>query len=679
MLVVEGEQDVVAAQSIGAFAVTQAQGAQTGPEKADWTPLRGRPVLIVADKDEPGRSRAQKVAEHLAGTAASVTLAEAKDGKDLADHIAAGHDVEDLIGIGPVRTPVDSDPSAEFWESRTVLTHIRDTARILGASPWATLGCVLCRAAASVEPNVKLPAIVAGYASLNLFCAAAGESGLGKGAADRAARQAVRFVNSAGHDIPVMPLNPGTGEGLAKAFIREDENTGEKTTRALLSINEIRTLESLMGRQGATLDSQLLQVFSGESLGFNNASKLTTSVVAEHSYRLCVIVGVQPENAGSLLSAAKDGLPQRFMWAPVEDPYAPPPKPIAEDGDGTAALPVIEPHKVQITSYKAEDVIMTVPAKVVNKIRMDRHLRITGAEDAPLDSHRNLMQLKVAAALMILDGRCNQGTLLITAEDWRLAGSILNESDRVRSRMGRILAERTRSANRARALATAERDEIIGDRKFQRASDRILYWLGKGPLPRPDLNRKLKVDIRDYFDSAIAELIERGTVSESTIGRKTVYSLTVEGHRDTGTQSENIASTSTDVAAAEGHNIGTRVPPMGAVVSLVSQENVPEKHGPPSEDSDCVPVSRVPRPVSVDTIDRARAKVLQLLAGGQEMTARTMDKGHTSRDTRDGLKPALEQLLESGEIVSRTVGTGGHKKILYRLAGAPIPQEDTAS
>lgn len=105
VLVVEGEKDVIAAESVGAFAVSQAQGANTSPDKADWSPLRGRPVLVVADKDGPGRERAEKVAAHLAGIAARVTITQARDGNDLADHVAAGHDVGDLVVVGEVRPP----------------------------------------------------------------------------------------------------------------------------------------------------------------------------------------------------------------------------------------------------------------------------------------------------------------------------------------------------------------------------------------------------------------------------------------------------------------------------------------------------------------------------------------------------------------------------------------------
>ncbi|MFD3425277.1 AAA family ATPase [Nocardia fluminea] len=103
--VVEGEKDVRAAESVGVVAISQAQGASTSPGAADWSPLAGRPVVVVADKDAPGRARAEKVAKHLLRIAGSVTVAEAKDGKDLADHIAAGNAVGALVVLGEVAQP----------------------------------------------------------------------------------------------------------------------------------------------------------------------------------------------------------------------------------------------------------------------------------------------------------------------------------------------------------------------------------------------------------------------------------------------------------------------------------------------------------------------------------------------------------------------------------------------
>ncbi|MBF6285406.1 AAA family ATPase [Nocardia cyriacigeorgica] len=116
--VVEGEQDVIAARAVGAYAVTQAQGAQTGPERADWSPLADRPVIVVRDADEPGHARAEKVGAHLAAVAASVEIAEAKAGKDLADHIAAGFSVDDLVPVRVVDGPPWSCPKHTHPEQR---------------------------------------------------------------------------------------------------------------------------------------------------------------------------------------------------------------------------------------------------------------------------------------------------------------------------------------------------------------------------------------------------------------------------------------------------------------------------------------------------------------------------------------------------------------------------------
>lgn len=101
--VVEGEKDADTATTVwGAAAVSQAQGANTGPERADWKPLQGRDVVIVADKDTPGRKRADKVLTYLTGMAPrpeTVTIVEPAEGKDLSDHIAAGKDAKALQSV----------------------------------------------------------------------------------------------------------------------------------------------------------------------------------------------------------------------------------------------------------------------------------------------------------------------------------------------------------------------------------------------------------------------------------------------------------------------------------------------------------------------------------------------------------------------------------------------------
>ncbi|MHD0282087.1 AAA family ATPase [Rhodococcus aetherivorans] len=94
--VVEGEKDVLALESVGAVAVCNAMGA--GKAKLfDWSPLTGHTVVIVADDDEPGHKHALVVYEILEPIAAGVVIAQAASGKDAADHIAAGHGLDELV------------------------------------------------------------------------------------------------------------------------------------------------------------------------------------------------------------------------------------------------------------------------------------------------------------------------------------------------------------------------------------------------------------------------------------------------------------------------------------------------------------------------------------------------------------------------------------------------------
>ncbi|MCZ0727193.1 phage/plasmid primase, P4 family [Mycolicibacterium iranicum] len=95
VFVVEGEQDVLAIESVGGVATCSAMGAGKA-HLFDWTPLRGKNVVVVADRDQPGRKHAHDVVERLRSIANSVRLVESAVGKDAADHIMAGKSLEDF-------------------------------------------------------------------------------------------------------------------------------------------------------------------------------------------------------------------------------------------------------------------------------------------------------------------------------------------------------------------------------------------------------------------------------------------------------------------------------------------------------------------------------------------------------------------------------------------------------
>lgn len=104
--VVEGEEDVHAVEAAGGAAVCPAMGAGKA-HKFDWLPLTGRHVVIVADRDKPGRQHAAKVKQLVSPMAASVRIVEAAIGKDASDHIAAGKTLSEL-------SPLDHAPTVSL-------------------------------------------------------------------------------------------------------------------------------------------------------------------------------------------------------------------------------------------------------------------------------------------------------------------------------------------------------------------------------------------------------------------------------------------------------------------------------------------------------------------------------------------------------------------------------------
>lgn len=93
---VEGEKDVEAVQAAGGVAVCSAMGAGKA-HLADWSALDGKNVILVPDRDDPGRKHATAIAAIIGDIAKSVTIVEPVDGKDFADHFVADYGLEDLV------------------------------------------------------------------------------------------------------------------------------------------------------------------------------------------------------------------------------------------------------------------------------------------------------------------------------------------------------------------------------------------------------------------------------------------------------------------------------------------------------------------------------------------------------------------------------------------------------
>lgn len=436
--------------------------------------------------------------------------------------------LHDFSDIQPHEPP---DAFGGFWTRRGSFQHIHTFARARMVSPYAVLGYVLREAVACVNPNYVLPPTIGGMVSANLFTASVGFSGAGKDAANAAGREAVHFYTGTGEFATRVQPNyphPGSGEGLARIFKGyrrtgkddEEREAADAVTNAHLVVNEVRTLEALTGRKGQTLESELLKAYFGQPLGFANNNAKTSTQVMEHSYRLCLGVGVQPENAGFFLMRTKDGFPQRFLFLPTSDADAPHPDELPKEPT---------PWKVELpteavglfNAETAQYVEIAIPDVARDHIRMTRWRAQRGEVD-PLDTHLNLARLKVAYGLAVLEGRVD----VVEEADWDLAEHLMTVSVEARDSMAAAVIERRRQENRAQALAADERDEVRSDRKMERARASILRMLdaadGK-PVLRGELRSNLRSDIRDEFNPAVAELVASKQIRKAQVNGHEAY------------------------------------------------------------------------------------------------------------------------------------------------------------
>ena len=95
---VEGEKDADALVRAGVTATCSPMGA--GKWRGEYAAsLAGASVVVVADKDEPGRQHAEQIATSLHGKAASVEIVEAAHGKDAYDHLGAGKTIDEFVEL----------------------------------------------------------------------------------------------------------------------------------------------------------------------------------------------------------------------------------------------------------------------------------------------------------------------------------------------------------------------------------------------------------------------------------------------------------------------------------------------------------------------------------------------------------------------------------------------------
>jgi hypothetical protein len=394
-----------------------------------------------------------------------------------------------------------------FWEARPALATIRQAAHARTRSPDAVLGAVLARVALTVPPALFLPPVTGHRGTVDLLVAVVAPAGGGKSTS----------VAVAGDLFPVHgdgildDLTIGSGEGLVDAYMGDitEQDGGGKTRRTrgqvrhaiLAVVDEGQVLKELGARKGSTLLPIMRSAWSGATLGQANASAETKRRLEAGSYRLALVAAFQPEYAATILDDAAGGTPQRFLWLSATDP-AIPDVPPAWLGPLTHTPPRFTAGQV-----------FTVDPAVAEEVRTRQLCRSRAPLDRPdpsgepLDSHLELLRLKVGALLGYLDGRAE-----VSRDDWRLAGIVLDTSTAVRQQVAAIARDLAANREKASTARAVRRDETIEGAAQARALERVSRAVanrvrrGPGVVLRRDLNHAIASRDRTLapVDAAIA-------------------------------------------------------------------------------------------------------------------------------------------------------------------------------
>ena len=134
--------------------------------------------------------------------------------------------------------------------------------------------------------------------------------------------------------------------------------------------------------------------------------------------------------------------------------------------------------------------------------REDRFRRGEGSTDET-DSHSLLTRAKVTCALAVLDGRTE-----LNAEDWELAGMIMQQSNETRESVVKALkaagAEELMKAGKAQGMKNAVAAEVAEDRATRKVAERIQSLRAQG-LPetgKGGVKQKLNGTQRKLYDAA---------------------------------------------------------------------------------------------------------------------------------------------------------------------------------
>lgn len=392
------------------------------------------------------------------------------------------------------------------------LAAVHELARTNFRSPWSVLGSILTHVAAVAGPTATID-LGAGPAPLTLHTAVVGPSGSGKSLTEDLIESKVKFRPSpatrelvrqdkldelvaeaeqsgevsSGHlrqleteaaefarmwSPRLFPRALSTGQGFTAHLA--DELGATFGSRMMFSMDEIDALAVHGKARDSILLPSLNTGWTGGHLGQANADRSRRRVVPAKKYCYGLTVNVQPARSGPIFDGEASGGPQRYLWVPIELFSGAEEIRAAIEAEGDREMF----DRPESAGRLTVDVAMEKPRRFVMPAKARKAYRLhaldaqtSRAWDTSVDSHRFLLQAKVAAGLAILDGalardpdhRTSEWVIAITDETWDRAGQVLTVSTytmaKCRAAVAATAAEESAARGKALHATDAARAE----------------------------------------------------------------------------------------------------------------------------------------------------------------------------------------------------------------------------
>jgi hypothetical protein len=414
---------------------------------------------------------------------------------------AAGVDADQVA-------PTSLNLPDEFWTQRPWLAHIRQAAHCRGASADAVLGAVIARYATIVPPMYQIPPIVMTGATFDHISVLVAESGGGKSGAMGIAAEL--FPGPLQRADIVWRLPTPSGEGLVAAFFEmvEKEVNGKKErvnaktkTAVHFAVDEALALVETSNRQGTTIGAVLCTAWSGGDPGQANASSDRKRVGMDRwTYRMSGVASIQLSLGHRLLedTFVHQGLSGRLVFFAAEDPGVTHWRERPE-----------WPGELDLPIHPTMPLVMEYARSIEETVLDDHHQRVTKQRViAPIDSHLNLVRLKLSGLFALMDGRT-----AVTDSDWSLADTAVASHLALRGQMlaMRRQANYEKTVTAATAQATFEdvRDETRERKALAKLRDSIIRHVPEEGITRAPLRRATtSATTKHRFDMALAKALE---------------------------------------------------------------------------------------------------------------------------------------------------------------------------